>query len=379
MNANRVIKTMGFVAAGGSMALAVVLGSPAAQAATSAVDAAKPGIVVAAQVGPNAAADRPAAITVNDHGGQPITLTAKGEKARTARKPAGQPATFSGLTLGKPYTVKVGGELVGVVTPVTTPGAASRLVVSATELPGEVTLAWKQALKPHTGALTYRVTASSTDLAPIETTISNGGTLTGLATDARYTFTVTPLSSAGAGKAAKAVMAKSLRELGAPSSDAAAPILPKKTPSNDPGSETPAPATSQQVPSQPSAPRTRTIWVCPDGYSPAGDLCQKTAAYTYSTISYTYHPVTRTWTETVIDGAEPMGDTWRPGCADGWCITASHQETRSETTMVKDAAPSGYSDTGSNWTKKNNPPAGYTDDGSQWVSTAAKIATEIPA
>ncbi len=379
MNANRVIKTMGFVAASGSMAFAVLLGSPAAHAATSAMDATKPGIVVAAQAGPSASADRPAAITVNDHGGQPITLTAKGEKARTASKPAGQTATFSGLTLGKPYTVKVGGELIGVVTPVTTPGAASRLVVSATELPGAVNLAWKQAAKPNTGALTYRVTASSPDLTPIEATISNGGILTGLTTDARYTFTVTPLSSAGAGKAAKAVMAKSLRELGAPTSDPTAPVPPKKVASNDPGSETPAPATSQQAPSQPSTPRTKTIWVCPDGYSPAGDLCQKTAAYTYSTTSYTYHPVTRTWTETVIDGAEPMGDTWRPGCTDGWCITASHQETRSETTMVKDATPSGYTDTGSNWSKKDSMPAGYADDGSQWVSTAAKIATEVPA
>jgi hypothetical protein len=379
MNANRVIKTLGFVAAGGSMAFAVLLGSPAAHAATSPVDTAKPAIVVAAQAGPQAAADRPAAITVTDHGGAPVTLTAKGEKVRTASKPVGQAATFSGLTLGKPYTVKVGGEFVGVVTPVTTPGAASRLVVSATELPGEVTLAWKQAMRPNTGALTYRVTASSPDLTPIEATVSNGGTLSGLATDARYTFTVTPLSSAGAGKAARATMVKSLRELGAPSADSTAPLPPKKVASNDPGSETPTPATSQPTPTQPSTPRTRTIWVCPDGYSPAGDVCQKTAAYTYSTLSYTYHPVTRTWTETVIDGAEPMGDTWRPGCADGWCITASHQETRSETTMVKDATPSGYTDTGSNWSKKDNPPAGYTDDGSQWVTTAAKIATEVPA
>ena len=46
---------------------------------------------------------------------------------------------------------------------------------------------------------------------------------------------------------------------------------------------------------------------------------------------------------------------------------------------VRDATPAGYTDTGSNWTKRSAPPAGYLDDGTQWVKTVSKEARVVPA
>lgn len=346
---------------------------------------AKAGIVVAAQATAQATADRPGGISVFDHGGQRVVIKAKGQQERALVRPSSQPVTFSGLTLGKTYTVQVGTEVLGTVVPVTTPGEASRLVVATTEQAGQVALTWKQAAKANTGALTYRVTATAAGVPTLSAPLANGGLMSGLDVDARYTFTVTPYSSAGAGKPATATMAKSLRELGGVVDTPKVPV-----PTSDPQQEgdagtpnspsTPSTPSSPQNPTPgPTQPRIRIIMVCPEGYVDAGSTCTKTTPYTYSTMSYTYHPYTRTWTERVIDAAVPMGDTWQPGCADGWCVTAWHDETHSETIMVKDAAPAGYSDSGSGWSKKNPVPAGYTDDGTQWVTTTAKVAKEVPA
>lgn len=370
--------------AGGSACAAIALAAVTAGPAHAAELPGKAGIVIASQATASAVADRPGGITVSDHGGQRVTLLATGQKARVITRPTGQPVTFTGLTLGKPYTVQVGNDVLGSIVPVTTPAASSRLIVSTTDRVGEVSLAWTQAARANTGTLSYRVTAAAPGYPTLSSPIANGGVLSGLNVDARYTFTVTPSSTAGAGKPAVAAMSQSLRELGAV---ARTPDTP--TPAADPTADADPVGTLQQsAPTRPSAPaqpadppqpRIKIIMVCPDGYVDAGSTCTKTAPYSYSTLSYTYHPVTRTWTERVIDAAVPMGDTWQPGCADGWCVTAWHDETHSETIMVKDAAPAGYTDSGSCWSKKNAAPAGYTDDGTQWVTSTGKIAKEVPA
>lgn len=370
--------------AGGTACAAIAVAALAHSPALAAEQPGRAGIVIATQAAAMATADRPAGITVVDHGGQRVLLKAAGQPARVLTRPADQPATFTGLTLGKPYTVRVGTEVIGSIVPVTTPAASSRLIVSTTDRVGEVSLAWTQAARANTGSLRYQATAAAPGYPTLSSPIANGGVLSGLNVDARYTFTVTPYSTAGAGKPAVAAMSQSLRALGAVVRTPDAP-----TPAADPTADAdPASTLQPSAPTRPSAtahpadppqPRIRIIMVCPDGYVDAGSTCTKTAPYSYSTLSYTYHPVTRTWTERVIDAAVPMGDTWQPGCADGWCVTAWHDETHSETIMVKDATPAGYTDSGSCWSKKNAAPAGYTDDGTQWVTSTGKIAKEVPA
>jgi hypothetical protein len=53
--------------------------------------------------------------------------------------------------------------------------------------------------------------------------------------------------------------------------------------------------------------------------------------------------------------------------------------SRSINVSVKDAAPNGFTDNGSTWTKKDALPAGYADNGTNWVSSSAKVAREVPA
>ena len=389
MNTNRtsirrLAGRMGAGAACAAIAVGLLAQSPAMAAPTS-TNQGPAGIVVASQSSASALADRPAGISVLDHEGLPVTLTTKGEQPRVLRKPASQPVVFTGLTLGKAYLVRVGTEPIGAVVPVTTPGAASKLLVSTTVHDGQVALTWRQATRANTGPVTYQVTATAAGYPTLKASIANGGMLSGLDLDARYTFTVTPYSTAGSGKPAIAIMKKSLRELGAVSGTPVADIPTGSNGGDDRGGDTPDTPTTPASPSAPGqpntpvTPRTRIVMVCPDGYADAGSVCTKTAPYTYTTIPYTYHPETRTWTVRVVDAAVPMGDVWQPGCADGWCPTAWHDEVRSETTMVKDATPAGYTDTGSAWTKRDSAPAGYTDDGSQWVTSTSKVATEVPA
>ena len=56
---------------------------------------------------------------------------------------------------------------------------------------------------------------------------------------------------------------------------------PAPAPGPAPG---PAPA-----PAPAPGPSTKTIYVCPDGYTDTGDACQKTTPYTYDVVAYTYH------------------------------------------------------------------------------------------
>ena len=69
--------------------------------------------------------------------------------------------------------------------------------------------------------------------------------------------------------------------------------------------------------------------------------------------------------------------TWPNG--DPYCQIPVYGNTVVGTQYVRDAAPAGYTDTGSAWTKKNTPPAGYSDDGTAWVIDLPKVATVVPA
>ena len=89
------------------------------------------------------------------------------------------------------------------------------------------------------------------------------------------------------------------------------------------------------------------------------------APYQFQTAPYTYHQgVIGTYQELVTDWC---GYTVGPnGEINVWC--AQHEETRYIYGPVRDATPAGFSDTGTNWTRKLNPPNGYVDDGTQYVS-----------
>ena len=47
--------------------------------------------------------------------------------------------------------------------------------------------------------------------------------------------------------------------------------------------------------------------------------------------------------------------------------------------QVRDATPTGYTDTGTNWQKRDPAPEGYLDSGTQWVLTVPKVARVVPA
>lgn len=46
---------------------------------------------------------------------------------------------------------------------------------------------------------------------------------------------------------------------------------------------------------------------------------------------------------------------------------------------MKDDTPAGFTDNGSEWTKKDAAPSGWSDDGTQYVHTVAKEARVVPA
>lgn len=264
---------------------------------------------------------------------------------------------------------------------------------------------------------------------------------TGLDENARYIFTVTPQVGAFTGPTSRLLMTATLKQLrslsvadqlkavtpisssSATSSTAisSASSMPAvQQPTQQPTQQTnPQPATQQAAPqpaaapAAPAAPRTRTVYICPDGFSDVSGTCTTTLPYTYSTLAYTYSTITYTYhqepyTVTVQDpGVTYAADTARsqgtlcpwggsPNANGDLCTIpgGTHQETRYNTVKdatpsgytdtgsvwtKRDATPTGYTDTGSEWTKKDAAPSGYTDNGTQWVKTTAKIATEVPA
>jgi hypothetical protein len=153
----------------------------------------------------------------------------------------------------------------------------------------------------------------------------------------------------------------------------------------------PAPAPAP-APGPAPAPATKTIYVCPDGYTEAGSLCEKLTAYTFhdvtTTSPYTYHQQfvqTGSHITFSTDGSNGgtyyAKDAWNSsdGSAEGFYAVIPDGYNIS----VKDAPPTGFTDDGSKYTKtekiKDSAPTGYTDNGSSWVTTAAKIAKVVPA
>ncbi len=240
---------------------------------------------------------------------------------------------------------------------------------------------------------------------------------TGLDENARYIFTVTPQVGTFTGPTSRLLMTATLKQLRSLSvadqlkavstsatatSNAAMPTANPATattatqavaqaPALQPAPQQAAPQSAPQpaaAPAAPAAPRTRTVYVCPDGFTDVSGTCTTTLPYAYSALAFTFHQ--EPYTVTVQDpGITYAADTARsqgtlcpwggsPNAGGDLCSIAggTHQETRYNT--VKDVAPAGYTDTGTEWKKKDAAPVGFTDDGTQWVKTVAKLATEVP-
>jgi hypothetical protein len=347
-------------------------------------------VAVAATV-PTAVASKPRTIVVTSHGGRSVVLFAKGERIRRVLAPGSRPAVFTGLTPGRVYTVAVGGQPVGAVAALDRPASASGLVVRTTDTPGTVSLAWRHLATAATGgrSVTYDVLAQSSGSRVDETVVgARTAMLTGLDPQAVYTFSVTPRNDAGAGKATRAAMTRSLASL---SGSGASTGLPVATTGASSASTYNGGSTNsaESGSSAPARPVYTTIYVCPDGYTEANGGCITSLPYTFHketrTVAYTYHEeqvvdtkaVSATfdgtaWTWTCPTGYNAGGGQWGIGVCKG-LVTAT----------VKDAPPIGWYDTGTAFAQdydvKDPMPAGFLDDGNQWIKTAAKIAKEVPA
>jgi hypothetical protein len=330
-------------------------------------------------------ANFPKGLTVTGVGKDKVTVSAPGQKPRTAVRTAAGTVAFRNLVAGKTYTVSVAGKKVGTAVPLEIPGRAYGLTVSTTTAADEVLLRWSQQPVKAQGSITYEITATPiTSIgSTAATNIVSGTTSESVATmildpAERYTFAVTPRNSAGAGTPSTAAMTKPLRELKVSTQ---APVEP--TP-NSPAAPT-APATSTPAPA-PSGPSTKTIYVCPGGYTETGGgVCEKSLAYTYTTVAYTYHSepiygyghVGWAYSWGYCTGSGKSGN-WSNG--DPYCQTPVYgNDAIVGYQNVKDATPTGFTDTGSVWTAKDQVPAGYADNGTEWITTAAKVAQVVPA
>ncbi len=318
-------------------------------------------------------------LSITGAGGSRITLTARGERTRTATPTRAKAAVFRGLTPGTAYTVRVNGAIIGTGTPVGRVGSAVGLTVSTTSAADEVLLRWNQ--RPTRGqgpSISYTVTARpvtalgrSTTAAEISGVTTERAATLALDPSIRYAFTVTPRNTASTGTPSTAVMTRTLAELrGRPD----VPTVPAPT-VHPPAAPAPAPAPA------PAGPSTKTIYVCPDTFTENSQgLCERTTPYTFTTMAYTFH------TETT--GPAPLLDSYETAVAAcpsgynledyGWVKFCRRYGT-APTKTVKDPTPAGYTDTGTEWSSKDAPPAGSTDNGTAWVTTTAKIPRVVPA
>jgi hypothetical protein len=339
-------------------------------------------------------ADIPAGLTITGTQGKPVTLTTRGQRARTAIGRDGAPVVFTKLTPGRTYTVYVGGTKIGTARPVAIPTRAWGLTVSTTGTPGAVSLTWQHTGSIPHGRVAYVVTATprGTDGLPLPgghvvtvTVTGPAALLTGLDPHLLYTFTVAATNSAGHGEPSTAVMNRTLGDIFGTSDIATDPAPePKTTPVAPVPTVVPAPAPAPA----PAGPSTRTIYVCPTGFVDAGDACTDTKAYTFHTetvtLAYTFHNgvigshvVTHPPTH-----CDYLPNPNSPTGLDIYC-TGGYDETVLDYGSVKDATPTGYTDNGTAWVKdvqvKDATPAGYADSGSAWVKTVGKVATTVPA
>ena len=330
-------------------------------------------------------------ITVTAQPGAKVTGAGKGLRSTKVANKGGQ-VVFTKLTPGAVYTFTSQGERTS-ARAMETVGAASNLKVFTTDgahKSDSVLLTWQHRGTAARGAdaIRYLITATPVTTVPIDTkaaqprvvtaeTSFTDYTLTGLNPDATYTFTVTPSNPIGTGRSTSATMSESLRTLTggsvptAPQPAAESPRQPAQ-PAVTPAAPAPAPA-----PQPAPRPATRTIYVCPDGYSEAGDLCEQVAPYTYHSVTetrgYSYHE------EFVVTG-------WRVDpypCSSGTAHPDGCHVPLGYTTTVKDAPPAGWTDSGSGYQRtvevKDALPAGYSDNGSAWVKVTAKVAREVAA
>ncbi len=387
------LRTMSNRTAAVVVTLAVV-GAPVALAATAgAVTAADTVIAADPSPTPPVAPVAPAAqrvvgidanivngLSVSGAQGAPVTLTARGQKARTVTPTTNAPAVFRQLTAGVTYTVSIDGARVGTGVPVAAVGPAYGLTVSTTATADEVLLRWNYTPTKGQGpAVTYDVVAtpiatigrtSATESPVIAGTASTTITTMAVSPTAKYTFSVTPRNSASTGQPTTATMTRTLAEMG----------TARVVPTTAAPAPTPDAAPPASAPVSPAAPATQVVYVCPSGYAETtGGLCQKAIPYTYDTKQYTYH-----WG---VVGGRDVADAYAADMArstgtycpwggnyDGDLCTGATYHRVDDFGDIKDAAPTGYTDTGTAWTKKNGTPTGYADDGTQWVRNVAKIA-----
>lgn len=332
---------------------------------------------------PTAVASRPGAITVTNHKGKSVVLFAKGEPIRRSLAPGSKPATFTGLTAGRVYTVSVGGQPIGTVVALDAPSAASGLRVSTTDTPGTVALEWSHKATRTTGGsdIQYVVSATSATADDVTAVVTGVRTaqLSGLNPQALYSFSVTPRNTAGSGKATKASMTRTLAQLGGQVPKA---VETPAAPETRKADVTPAPA---PAPAPAPGPSTRTIWVCPDGFGEVAGQCQKTQAYTFHTETET-RAYTYTWTR-VGSHEEPSGEPCNylpnPNSPTGLDIYCPPPRVVDDYANVKDATPAGFTDNGTAWTRtvqvKDATPTGWADNGTAWFTTAAKVERTVPA
>ena len=407
----------------GALAATLLVGT--AVVAPAATAASPTGVVVAQDQSTqlDAVPTAPRAVTVTTSPRVSVRLTARGTSPQTQVTNRRGVTTFTGLQAGTRYTVTAGDRSTTVI-PVVKVGKASDLTVTTTDQPSTVNLTWKHNKNRARGGATigYTITAAPANgatttsnqtnssatprVAPItmETTATDVE-LNGLDPQQLYVFTVTPHNALGNGQASVARMTRSLADItGArvPLDDADSPA-PTPRPESESSAVTPSETgtspgqNNQPAPRPAPRPNTRTIWVCPDGYSDTGGVCTQSRGYTFhsaqETQPYTYRSETRTescsgpncpgsnyvdfgtdWT----GGSCPNGGTLHGGQCMGW--TGS---TRQVTVQVKNDPPAGWNDDGSQYVRtvevKDPTPAGWSDNGSEWIRTTGKVEKVVPA
>ncbi len=421
----RITGALGALTAGviaGIIVSTSLVSAPAAQAAESdatVTQASNTGVVIARdQSMPlTAVPTAPRTVTVTTNPNTRVTLKAPRTKTRSAKANAKGLATFTKLKAGKKYTVTADGESATVV-PVLKVGRARDLTIMTTSEPGTITATWAHVASKARGGLTvgYTLTATPVRVAVGVTTgvavgdpdvpsisvetDSTEAVLRGLDPRVLYSFTVTPHNLLGEGRASVARMDRSLAEvsgIAVPSADDADRDSAGKTPSAEPSAAPVAAAPPAPTPAPTRAPQTRTIWVCPDEFTEVDGVCTQNRAYTFHTETqtkdYTYTQDRRLEPCTGGDcpGSEykdfgtdwsgttcPNGGTMHDGKCLGW-TTGQKWVTH----QVKDAAPVGWHDDGSQYAKdvevKDATPSGWSDNGSQWIRTTAKVEKVVPA
>jgi hypothetical protein len=367
----------------------VFLSSPQAFAVTIAQEPA-PTIIASAPMprGLEVLANQIGAITVSGHQSGLLSAQSRGHATRVVRAIAGQPAVLTRLDLGTRYQVTLNGKRIGFANVVGQVGATNELKVETTDVVSEVSLSWTHTVNKGEGLPVIFTVGASASKHPVvkNVTVDNHTVLKGLDTNVKYTFTVTASNSASSGRVSTAVMQRTLSEISGVSIEiplTQTVVSPSKlTTTLDPVAPVAAPSEPQ--------PTTRIIFICPDGFTEAGSLCEKTLAYTFhaviTTRPFTYHQqFIQTGSHVDFSSSPNSGtfysqDQWNPTdgspagfyavIPDGYSIT------------VKDAPPTGFTDGGTSYTKTDNvkdvAPIGYADNGAAWVITAAKFAKVVP-